>query len=219
MWLKKQQPTTLYQASDLPYVILEDGVRLCYDNFYFDCNQEGDHKISFSISPTSLKRINTYCYKINSFPATVEFPDVVFLNDAIIRGKTIKHATLKRDETQSVIIVKSEHITRNSDSDLSEINELLDEHDHSFMLVGETIDPVVRLFEGVSTILHHQNWPRTLVSIANQISDSPDRKYCWTRSLPDLSLSCYGLDYDEISTINESLAHIGIDDISVQWVE
>ena len=72
-WLKRQQPTKLYQSSDIPYVILEDGVYLCYDNCYGGQEDRADHNISFYAHPNSLRRLNTYFYRFNSFPMTIPF--------------------------------------------------------------------------------------------------------------------------------------------------
>jgi len=55
-WIKKIEPVILYQASDLPYIITEVGVYLCFDNFYSELQSTGDHVISFQIERKQLSR-------------------------------------------------------------------------------------------------------------------------------------------------------------------
>ncbi len=217
LWLKRQQPIQLYQSSELPYVILEDGVHLCFDNCYGTQNSSDDN-LCFQIEASKLSRINTYFYKIEKFPVIIPFSDVVFLNDAVIEGRIIKHASAVIPESKTIAIVKSSYIR--SCSDLSDFHDNLEEFDASFILVGDNIDPQTRLFESVSVIIPHQKWPRTIVSIADRICERKDRKYCWSQSVADLSIFCYGIDNaDEINEVHNSFEIIGIDDVSVRWAD
>ena len=100
-WLKRQQPVQLYQSSDLPYVILEDGVHLFCDNCFGTQPDNEDFNLSFYAEASQLKRINTYFYRLASFPFIVPFEEVIFLNDAIIEGKTIKHFASSDGEAKS----------------------------------------------------------------------------------------------------------------------
>jgi len=115
--------------------------------------------------------------------------------------------------------MKSEYIHQDMNSDLSKISDVLDEFDTSFILVGDNIDPQVRLFEDMSTIIHHREWPRTIVSIADAMCAKTVRKYCWTNMVPELYISCYGInDSDELIKINDIFHNIGVNDVSVNWV-
>ncbi len=218
-WLKKQQPVRLYQSSEIPYVIREDGVHLCYDNWYREDNTSSDFNICFLTQSNLLKRINTFLYRFASFPVTIPFSDVVSLGDAIIEGRIIKTAGENQGEPVAVAVVKPSYIRNVTDSQLSELSEALYEYDKSFLLVEEEIDPQVHLFEDVAEILPHQDWNRTLVTIAHAICKNPARKYCWTQSLPELSLHCYGVDdSDEIRRIYQARDNIGLSDVlSVSW--
>ncbi|KKL73432.1 hypothetical protein LCGC14_2074980 [marine sediment metagenome] len=218
LWLKRQQPIKLYQSSDLPYVILEDGIHLCYDNCYGINKDNSDFNICFKAQTTSLKRINTYFYKFSSFPIVLPFEQIVSLDETVIEGKTIKHFAASDNDTKRVAVMKSDYIRSYAGNDLSDINDLLEEFDHSFILVGDFIDPQVRLFESIADIIPHQQWSRTIVSIAHKIADRPERKYCWLHSLPDINLSCYGIEgSDELKEINSAKDAIGITDMSVRW--
>ncbi len=219
-WLKKQQPIQLYQASELPYVILEDSVKLCFDNCYgtkVDNNEQ--HMIHFRTSATNLRRINTYFYRFSNFPCTISMSDVISLDDAVIEGRTIKHVIASMSESKTVAVVRSSYIRSISDPELIKLNDSLDEFDSRFVLVGDNIDPQVRLFEGMADIIHHHDWYRTAVSIADKMAEKSDRKYCWTHSVPDLDISCFGMrDADELQEIRTAFDTIGIPDISVDWV-
>ncbi len=218
LWLKRQQPIQLYQSSDLPYIILEDGIHLCYDNCYGTNKDDSDFNICFETQASHLKRINTYFYKFNSFPVVIPFEQVISLDDTVIEGKTIMHFASSENDTKQVVIMKSDHIRSCANLDLSDINDLLDEFDYSFILVGDSIDPQVRLFENVTDIIHHQNWNRTLVSMAHKIIDRPERKYRWIHGLPDINLSCYGIENsDELKEINAARDAVGLYDVSIRW--
>lgn len=218
-WLKRQQPIKLYQGSDVPYVILQDGVRLCYDNCYGINSDTSDHNISFSVEPTLLKRINTYFYKFESFPVMLPFSNVILLDDTIAEGRIIertKHFGESSSESKSIAIIKSDYIRH---ADVSTLNDTLDEFDASFILVEENIDPQARLFEDISLLIHHQGWPRTLVTVADRVCEQPFRKYCWTQVIPDLTIAVYGIENsDELMEINHTLNLIGID-ASVNWAD
>ena len=217
-WLKRQQPIQLYQGSDIPYVILKNSVYLCCDNCFGINNDSSDHNICFYAGVSSLKRINTYFYKLASFPHILPFVDIISLNDTIIEGRTIKQASGNQGDPKSIAIMKSAYIHRDMDCDLSNISDTLDEFDTSFILVGDNIDPQVRLFDDMSSIIHHREWPRTIVTIADAICSKPTRKYCWTGTIPELSISCYGIDdSDELIEINDIFHNIGINDVSVRW--
>lgn len=218
LWLKRQQPIKLYQSSDLPYVILEDGVHLCYSNCYGTHKDNSEFNICFESKVSSLKRINTYFYKFNSFPVVMPFEQIISLDETVIEGKTIKHIASSDNETKRVVLMKSEYIRSYAGDDLSDINDLLEEYDHSFILVGDSIDPQVRLFDGIADIIHHQQWTRTFVSMAHKIADRPERKYCWMHSLPDINLSCFGIEGpDELLEVNSAKDAVGLVNMSIRW--
>ncbi len=85
--------------------------------------------------------------------------------------------------------------------------------------MGEVIDPQVRLFEGILDIIPHYDWFRTAVTIADKIAEKTERKYCWTHSVPDLNISCFGINHsDEIQHINIAFDTIGISNVSTEWI-
>lgn len=218
LWLKRQQPVKLYQSSDLPYVILEDGVHLCYDNCYGINKDAGDFNICFETHANNLRRINTYFYRFDPFPIVLPFEQIISLDDTIIEGKTIKHFASSDSDPKEIAIMKSDYIRSYNGDDLSDLNDLLEEYDTSFILVDDDVDPQVRLFEGISTIIPHQEWTRTLVAIAHSLSERSDRKYRWIHSVPEINAACYGIeDSDELKDIHAAKDHIGMNDMSICW--
>jgi len=218
-WLKKQQPFKLYQSSDIPYIILEDGIRLCFSNCFGQNPDKSDYNLNFIVQTSSLRRINTFFYKIEPFPITIPFSDVISLDDSVVEGRTIKHfANNTEEEQKNISVVKSEYIRNNiSDLELSDFYDNLKNFDHNFILTGETIDPQTRLFDNLSTILHHKDWNRTIVSIANDICSNSYRKYCWTKLIPELQISYFGnTGAKDIPNINDACCNAGLD-VSVNW--
>jgi len=218
-WLKKQQPIQLYQASELPYVILKNSVKLCFDNCYGIKKDHNDHAIHFQVSSNNLRRINTNFYRFTKFPYSVPLQDIIYLDSSIVEGRIIKHSISNSSNQKNIAIIKSSYIRNISDEKLNDLNDHLDEFDSCFVLVGETIDPQVRLFAGVSNIVHHRNWYRTAVTIANEMEEKSDRKYCWTHGIPGLDISCFGMsDPDEIQEIGTAFNTIEVPEVSIDWV-
>lgn len=219
LWLKKQQPIQLYQSSEIPYILLEDGVRLSHSNCFGVNVNKDDFNLSFSVQASRLNRINTYFYKFASFPVIIPLEEIISLDDTIVEGKTIKMATDRSDDSKSVCIMKSSYIHHIAGSDLSRINDVLEGYDDSFILVGETIDPQVRLFDDAAHIIVHTEWGRTLTAIAHKICPNLGRKYCWTQNIPELSFSCYGVDdTDELKDIHAIKDFIGMN-ASIEWAD
>jgi len=217
MWLKRQQPVQLYQASELPYVILEDGVNLCYDNCYgTEIADTAEFNIQFYAPSNALQRINTYFYKFESLPITIPFTDVIKLDNTVVEGKIIKQAASSEGEPCKVVLMKSEYIR--NESELEPISDILEDCDQAFILTGEHIDPQVRLFNDLAHIIPYCNWERTLVSVAHAVSSQKTRKYCWTRSVPEMNLSCYGIEStDELKDIYDASNSVGLSDVSIAW--
>lgn len=216
LWLKRQQPIQLYQGSEIPYVILENGVHLCFDNCYGVKPDHNEHNISFTIESSHLSRINTNFYKIASFPAVIPFSNIILLDDAILNG-IVTNQTYCSGDSKSIAVIKPKYIR--SLPDVSDFYDKMKIYDSSFILVGEKIDPNVRVFEDSATILHHKEWARDAVTIADQLCEQPDRKLCWSKFASDLSVYCYGINKNETDDINNAFDAIGISDISVSWVD
>ena len=218
MWLKKQQPIKLYQSSDLPYVVLEDGVLLCYDNCYGESKENYEHNLCFVESSSNLNRLNTYFYKLGSFPVVVPFFKILELDDCIIEGRVIKTATDSTGDPVTIALIKSDYIR--SSENLDELNDMMDSYDFSIILTNEIIDPQVRLFEDTACLVVHDDWYKTSVFIANKISKASHRKYCWTKRVPEISIDCYGIkEADDVAIFNDTLREIGIQHFNVDWVD
>lgn len=221
-WIKQIKPVTLHQASDLPYVITKEGVYLCFDNFYSESKFNGNHVISFRINREQLSRKSSTYYKISSFPITIPFENVIKLNETIINGRIIKHVS-EINDTKNIMIIKASYLCNLSDNRFQDLVSNIEEHDKSFLLIEEPIDPQVRLLDTLVYAITHnikQSWNRTCVTIADVMCSVPHRKYCWTNSVPGLKIQCYGLSgvNDEMYDLQKCLEDIGID-FDVTWEE
>ncbi len=218
-WLTKIEPLVLYQSSDIPYVILEDGVHLCFDNLFQVTSQDrDDHNITFKFSRNGTKRKSSNYHRILSFPVTIPFSDVLGLNKCVIEGRLVKSASERKDGLCSVALVTSSHIRRLDDDEFQEFVDSLDRFSESFVLVGDQVDPQVRILDDfVTPIYHAGDWGRTCVSIANSLCQLPDRKYCWTRSIPEIDLACFGLrEVDHMNKVSNIFNEIGIP-VGTSW--
>lgn len=218
-WLKKQQPISLYQSSDIPYVILEDGVHLCYDNSYGTQESKEEFNIKFQTSVHNLKRINTHYYRFINFPVIIPFEHIIFLNNNIItEGKIVEDFSKIDNNSQSAVMINSRMLK--DLNDMSPINDIIDVFDTRFIVVEDSIDNKIRLLEDVATIIPHSHWNRTMTTVAHNMCGGYNRKYCWTKDIPEVSLDCYGiLNQEEFESIHQSLDNIGVSNIDVNWAQ
>ena len=216
-WLHKIEPVTLAQSSDVPFVVLEDGVRLCYDNMYYESSDRSDHYIEFTAHKQDLVRRSANCWRFKEFPVTIPFKDVHFLDDVIAEGRVIKIASENLSDPQSVIVVRSKMLNQSEDEEFQEIVDSIENYDHAFLLTGNELEPVDRLMADSMEIIHHRGWHHSCVAMSDKICTKP-RKYCWTKALPELSITVYGLEHaDDLETISACFDDIGVYEKEVIW--
>lgn len=223
-WLKRIKPITLFQSSDVPYVMLEDGVRLCFSNIYEDHNNsnshdQSEHYITFEINKNDVMRQSTNYYKIRSFPVILPFAQVVSLGNTIIEGKLIRHAQIIETTSKKIGMIKDNYLTNISDEKFQNFVDILDIYDHAFLLFGDDISPQARLLGDLCTTIYHEdkNWGRTCVAMADKMCPTSSRKYNWTKIVPDLNIDCYGLEtIDNMDHLQTYLEFIGLS-CSVAW--
>jgi hypothetical protein len=218
-WLKRLEPIVIEQASTLPYVILEDGVRLGFHNLFMEKADKTDHFIRFKVNRNELSRKSTNYWRLAQFPVVVPFENVLELDDCIIEGKVIKQAHVSESsEPKNISITLSGYFHEMDDHCFQEFVEEIDDYDHNFILAGEDLDAEVRLLADDATIIPHTNWNMTAVSVADSVSESAARKYCWTRSLPELVIYGRGFESnDDMENFTRSLEWIGVTDYSCTW--
>jgi len=219
-WLQRIEPVIFHQSSDIPYVILKSGVLLCFDNLYLTdkCSPDA-YNLSFRVERNQLKRVSTYWSSFVEFPAVIPFKDVIRLNDTVIGGKIIRYAQSKMSDSKSIAIVTSRYIDGLNEKDFSAFIEAMESYDITFLKIGaDIISDRVRLLDDyvVSTI--DNGWSRLLVSVADKMCPLVHRKYCWTKSVPEVAIDCYGLENtDETCEIHQTLSSIGVPEFSVNW--
>ena len=218
-WLKHLDPLVLSQTSNIPYVILEDGVKLCFDNVYNvdPIPKDQDHYIQIKYHKNDILRQSTNHFRLKTFPVTVPFEDVMVLDDAIANGRTIKTCSVSRGQPIKISIVQSSFLKGLNEHEFQDAIESLQSNDRSFVLVEEDIDPFDRLLGSESELIQHFGWHRTLVTIADKLCAQPSRKYCWTKSLPELSVFIHGIG-DETEFITKCFDDIGIANKEIIWL-
>lgn len=218
-WLKRIHPITLHQASDIPFVILEDGVHLCFSNLYDEENEKTEHHIIFQANRKDIIRYSTNYFRFLKFPVTIPFASIISCDDFIVGGRLIKHAVEQTVDSKDIVIAKSNSLRDIEDEHFQKLADIMADSDHAFVLVDDDIDPQIRILNDVAKMLHHNgDWGRTCVAIANSIHSIGHRKYCWTKSLPEMNVVCYGLKGNDMEQIQNTFDFIGIN-CSVSWEE
>lgn len=215
-WLQKQSPFILHHGSDLPYIILEDGVKICHKNSFCK-NKENDlHNISFIVNKNKIFRQSTHIFKIIDFPVLIPFENIIQLDSVIIDGKIIKICADKNLDNKEISLAKLSYVSENIDSFIDNMYSF----DHNFIIKDDhdELDPTIRLMEDEAKIISNSGWERTALIIADELCPLKTRKYCWTSSLPSLNIHCFGLtDWTEKDSIQKSFSDIGVSEMSIIW--
>lgn len=214
-WVRRIEPLVLSQESDIPYVIQSDGVLLCFDNMYREGSASGsspDYQIVFRSHHQQMMRQSTNFYKFHEFPVLIPFDDIVRLNETVIGGKLVKIASQQNSDSKCIAVIKERYVEKLADERFQEFAEELEDFDRSFILVGEDIDTNVRLLCDSSNTIHHLDWGRTCVTIADSMCDSGIRKYCWINQVPSLEITTYGLRPDkDVERLYQMFLNIGVE--------
>lgn len=218
-WLKRIEPVIITQTSEVPFVIKEDGVLLCFDNFYFTNEIDHvDHYIKFTASKVDMGQQSTNCLYFKTFPQLIPFDDIIVLNDIIAQGRIIKNAAIIQEKPRNILLAKSAYLHEFSDDEFQEFVETIDDYDEAFLLIGEEIEPQDRILEGDMHIVSHSCWYKTCVTMLDKSMKSKSRKYCWTKAIPEISITIYGAeDGDECGEISSCLENIGITEKEITW--
>lgn len=220
-WISRLSPIVLSQSSELPYIVMEDGIRLCFHNYYGEEPSHSDHHIVFRTSKYELARKSATYYKFKIFPKIVPFSSIITLDNIIVDGKIVKHYPKNTDnETKNITVIKSRILPYLNEDEFQLLVERIDNSDHSFLLVGNEIDPHVRLLEDIVTVIHHKDndWGRVCVTILDTLCNQKYRKYCWTKALPDTRITCLGLkNSDDMEQFQNTFDFIGVQNIEIIW--
>lgn len=218
-WLNQIKPVVLHQSSELPYVILEDGVRLCFSNFYaMEGSPQDRFVLEFNANKAMLERQSATYYKFRHFPVIIPFADIVKLNTTIIHGKIIRSASYKRSKHLSVALMKSEYVDGLDSYAFDNLTETLRNYDKTMLLTSDRLGESSHLLmDDVSPVYNAGDWGRVAVAIADVTCPLPSRKFCWTKACPDMSISCFGFEPDNISDLNDHIVDIGIRSFDLHW--
>ncbi len=213
-WLNKIEPVTVHQSSEIPYVILSNGVFLCFDNCYTTRRTQDKFNLAFKISPQKTKKQSANYFSIEQFPLTVPFNDIAYLNNTIVNGEVIKKAHYKHDEDIKVLVATPEYIDKLSTSQYEDFVDSLQSYSKSFILVNDSISPRVRLLDELTTTIYHNNdYARTCTAISHYASSNKGRKYKWTEVVPDMDVYCFG--NIETSKMSDWFEAIGVKSVDL----
>ncbi len=218
-WLKRIEPIVLEQSSDIPYVVLENGVFLCASNFFVEEADELDHFLKLKASKNDLLRKSTNCCVFRKFPKLIPFEDIIALDDVVAEGRVIKIASTQLESPKNIVVARSECLHEMDDTHFQEFMERVDDYDHKFLLVGDEISSQDRILQGIMSFITHGNWYKTSIAMLDNIYKTSYRKYCWTRLLPELKMTLYGLrDTEEAEEITSCLESIGVTENEITWI-
>lgn len=215
-WLTKTNKFVLHQGSDIPYVILSAGVRLCFDNFYQSSYEHNQYNISFAADKKNMTRQSTNYFRFKEFPITIPFADITKLNGS---APVLEKTSAVSEDTKSVILINDGYLKRLPDQQIEDLSELAEEFDSAFLLTGSRVSQKSRLLD-IPHVYHpnKEQWSRTCVRVAHEMGQGEQRGYCWTHVVPSLSIACFGLnDRDDMEMLQKSLDDIEIQNHSVSW--
>lgn len=213
-WLQKQQPLILAQSSSIPYVIFDETVFLCFDNFFEESPSNDKHVIEFHADKSQLSKKSTYIHQFKKFPIEIPFDDIIKLDHTIINGKILKTASKTKSDEISLSIVYGNVL----EDCFDDYSENLADFDYNFVLHDGEHNDFVSLIEDNADTIYHDNWYRTAVTVADAVCDLGNRKYKWTHSIPPMTISVFGLNSnDEKDEVQNSFEKIGIQEVSVIW--
>lgn len=222
-WLNRVDSLVLHQVSDVPYVILDNGVLLCFDNFFSEQkDKQNGHSICFKINKKKVYRKSTFFYSAKHFPVLIPFKDVISLDDVIKEGIVKASKVVPSTQVKNIVIVKNRFLKKLSDHEFDDFIDEIDDCGLIFILNTGTIDERVHVLKEMledAEILFHTNWHRTIVSILDKVCDRKCRKLNWTKSLPDLNITCVGMsNTEDMDEMNTALSDIGVSSYSTNWL-
>lgn len=221
IWLKKIEPITLHQSSEVPFIIKEDGILLCFSNL-FSVNPENFHEfnISFQASPKQVKRQNTLYYKLNRFPNTVQLSEDVNVDKVIKCGEF--QLPLSQDQCtdwKTIAIISDQYVNHMRETELRKFASELKEYNYSFVAHSKDIGPKVRFMTDYSIPMWHSNWYKTLTTVAHTVTNNKYRGYNWTKQAGLLDIKCFGFNpVENVERAKKAIMSIGIQDSAFVWV-
>jgi len=217
-WLRKIELATLEQSSDVPYVILADGVHLCFDNLYYEVADKSEHHIKFVAHKQDLIRKSASCCRFKQFPTTIPFKNILSLGDTVVNGRIIKTATDLNMDPQNIIVIRSKVLSQLTEDDFQSVVDTVDDYDAAFLLTGNEIGDFDRLLLGSVHMIPHRGWHYSCVAITDHLCEGDARKYCWTQRLPGINMKLYGSpEIDDTDIIAQCFEDIGISDTEIIW--
>lgn len=218
-WVNQIRPVTLYQSSDIPYVVKRKGIYLCFDNFYEQKPQRSDYTIEFTTDRKLLRRKTANHYMFKKFPIYIPFRDVVKANNIKDVDKITNLIPANKDAV-TIMLITIDWLGGFSDDRLDDLLDDFSDYDSVLLLYGDEGLPaeIRKVFEHPKVdTLYHITWPRTCVAMANKFCESHIKGVDWTRTVPPLEVNYCGLeDQDDINGLNDNMIAIGVEH-DIRW--
>lgn len=219
-WFKKFQSTNLYQSSDIPYVILDNHVLLCFDNLYSTRKENNsEFSISFQADKKQITTQSATLYRLNTFPEKIKLNNVDFVNN--IKVSQLKKNAKKTIDSESIALVNYVMLKRMSDRKFDNFTNQMSDYDHKFLLTNDKLGYMCLKTDNILKYIYHSNnnWHKTCAEIAYNISIDEPKDINWTKNIPSLDIYCFGLqDRDIIKKIGSSFNDMGINSC-ISWEE
>lgn len=198
-WIKKLQPVTLYQQSDIPYVINENGLLLCYNNFY--SNKPIDlfeqYNIEFKINPRETKSYSANYLVLKDFPKVISFSDILNFKETEIPQKN--------DDIKKICIIKNSNEVLNYD---------LENYDASFIVSKESCN--IQNLPDNTHLIQANSWSRICIYIIDTLVNKKD--VYWIKHVPFLEIDfCHFKSYNSLEKITKFFQLIQVE-TDIQWI-
>lgn len=212
-WLNKNHPLIFFQPSDIPYIVLEHGALLCFDNYYsIDKNYPSEFGISFHSQKDEFSKKNTHYFSFKQFPVSIPFEQIVSVNGTTaenIDKSEVEHY----EDNKDIALIFAKKIKP------KKINHIVDKYEQSFILVSEDWGHNLETNNEYEILQHStDNINRNIITICHMLCPLKKRNCFWTKSIPDITVNCYGIeDQAEYDSIQNVLEIIGVKNFDIIW--
>ena len=178
-------------------------MHLCFDNYYSEVPDQGDYSIAFQINKNEIMRQNTNLFKFRKFPYTLPL-------SLLVNPPATSDIPAVTGEHKEIAIIHPTYLDENH-----ELEKIAEKFETTFLLTDTETEHLRDI--RINHIYHDDNnWGRTCISILHTFCEHPTRDFCWTKSIPELSLTCFG-NTENMRPIQDLMEYAGINEFEVLW--
>jgi hypothetical protein len=217
VWFRKIEPVLLHQSSDVPYVVTNDGVRLCFDNYYgLQEDRFGEHVLSFKMPRRAIRRRSTKHFRLHSFPVTIPFSDVVKLDRAAKDGALILQDKSFTGPWRRISLFSAEYLLKKH-RDIEKAATRLARLRHCYVTYGHELPSQLHAVAETTPIISHYDWVKTLLTIADSVVQTDYRGPNWVKCAGRFDIVAYGFK-SGLEEAKRAISDIGIEDATFTWL-